>query len=255
MSEIVLIIILGWGAGMLVNYLADVLPVRRKLVAPFCLQCQVSQNTVRYFLWPRRCENCGQRRAFRTWIVEAAYIVTAFWLWNQPPQKLGFWLGFFILIYFGVVVVIDLEHRLILHPTSAFGALLGLGTGIWLHGLSTTLLGGLAGFGGMLGLYIFGILFVKLVSRGRGSAGGESEALGFGDVILSGVLGLFLGWPAIVMGLTFAIVLGGMVSLIYLLGMLIARRYRSFAAIPYGPFLIAGAVFLLYFRDFLLALT
>jgi leader peptidase (prepilin peptidase)/N-methyltransferase len=253
MFEVALILILGWGAGVLVNYLADVLPVKRSLVAPFCLECQTGQNAVRYILWPRRCENCGRSRAFRTWIVEAAYIVTAFWLWNHPPQKLGFWLGLLILIYFGVVVVIDLEHRLILHPTSAIGALLGLGTGIWLHGLTATLLGGLAGFGGMLGLYLFGILFVKLVSRGR--AVGESEALGFGDVILSGVLGLFLGWPGIVVGLTLAIVLGGVASLIYLLVMLVARRYRSFAAIPYGPFLIAGAVFLLYFRDVLLAIT
>ena len=253
MFEVALILILGWGAGVVVNYLADVLPVKRRLAAPFCLECQAGQNAVRYFLWPRRCESCGRSRAFRTWIVEAAYIVTAFWLWDNPPQKLGFWLGLLILVYFGVVVVIDLEHRLILHPTSAIGALLGLGTGIWLHGLIATLLGGLAGFGGMLGLYLFGILFVKLVSRGR--SGGESEALGFGDVILSGVLGFFLGWPGIVAGLTFAIVLGGVASLVYLLAMLVARRYRSFAAIPYGPFLIAGAVFLLYFRDFLLAIT
>jgi hypothetical protein len=35
--------------------------------------------------------------------------------------------------------------------------------------------------------------------------------------------------------------------------MAISRRYRPFIAIPYGPFLIAGAATLLYFRDYLLA--
>ena len=72
--------------------------------------------------------------------------------------------------------------------------------------------------------------------------------MGFGDVNLSAVIGLLLGWPAILAGLILAILLGGAVSLVYLMYKLITRRYEAFSAIPYGPFLVASTVILLYFR-------
>lgn len=187
----------------------------------------------------------------RTWIVELVAILTTTWLWISPPPALGFPLGLILLIYFGVVVVIDLEHRLILHPVSIAGAIMGLFVGVRLHGWLFTLLGGLAGFAVMLSLYMLGNLFGRLLARKRGETFDE-EALGFGDVNLSGVLGLVLGWPGILLGLVLAILAGGLVSFVYLLVMVLAKRYRAFVAIPYGPFLISGAVLLLYFRDFVL---
>lgn len=251
---IMLIIILGWIAGAMINYLADVLPIYRRFVAPECMQCQAKQSFLNYLIWPRRCIACGKRRGLRTWIVEGVAIVATVWMWAAPPYRLPFVLGYILLIYFGVVVVIDLEHRLILHPVSLVGVALGLVTGIWLHGLRSTLLGGLAGFGGMLGLYIFGIILVRLLSLLRGRGVADGEALGFGDVNLSGVLGLMLGWPGIVAGLFLAVMLGGVVSLLYMVVMIARRRYQAFSAIPYGPFLVAGAVILLYFRDGLITL-
>jgi len=65
-------------------------------------------------------------------------------------------------------------------------------------------------------------------------------------------MGLLLGWPGIVLGLVLAILLGGAVSLIYIVGMLITRRYRTFAAIPYGPFLVLSGVILIFLREYLL---
>jgi prepilin signal peptidase PulO-like enzyme (type II secretory pathway) len=44
-----------------------------------------------------------------------------------------------------------------------------------------------------------------------------------------------------------AIFIGALVSLGYILLMVVRRNYTMFAAIPYGPFLIAGAVAILYF--------
>jgi leader peptidase (prepilin peptidase)/N-methyltransferase len=158
-----------------------------------------------------------------------------------------------LLIYFCLVVVIDIEHRLIMHPISLVGAGLGLITGVYLHGLWLSLIGGAAGFAGMMLLYIFGLFFLRLMAFLRRTGVGVDEAVGFGDVTLSGVLGLMLGWPGITAGLILAILLGGLVSFLYLAGMLVARRYQAFSAIPYGPFLIAGAVILIFFRGAFLA--
>lgn len=243
------IIVVGWLAGALVNYLADVLPHRRRLTRPFCPACERDQGWWNYLVWPRRCPHCGAQRPWRAWGVEILTIGAVFFFWYQPPERLNFGAWLVLWVYFAVVVVIDFEHHLILHPVSLTGSVIGAAVGIWLHGWRSTLIGGLAGFVIMFGLYWFGRLVVRGLARMRGQtldlAAGEDEGMGFGDVMLSGVLGLILGWPGIVAGLMVAFVFGGIVSLIYIAVMLLGRRYRAFQAIPYGPFLIAGALLLL----------
>ena len=246
---IVVVILLGWISGVFINYVSDVLPYKRRMVSPFCTNCEKPQPIFNYLIWPRKCPYCDHRRNVRSWIVEVLTIIFALWLWTQPSLILGFWLSILVMIYFGVVVIIDLEHHLIMHPVSLVGSILGLFTGIQLHGILDTLLGGLAGFGAMLGLYILGALFARFIVR-RNQEGFNDEALGFGDVILGGILGLFLGWPAIIGGLFLSILLAGVISLIYLLLNLLARRYRAFSFIPYGPFMIAGAVALIFFNSY-----
>jgi prepilin signal peptidase PulO-like enzyme (type II secretory pathway) len=225
-----LAIIVGWLLGMLVNYIADVLPLRRKLTLPFCIQCDTSQSWLNYLLWPRRCPTCSHRRALRTWMVEGFFILASVWLIQYPPAKLGYWLGMLLLAYFGVVVLIDMEYRLIMHPVSIFGAVLGFLLGLIYVGWWRSLLGGVVGFGLMWLLYQLGVLIIKLVKRSRGQLADE-VALGFGDVNLSGVLGLILGWPAILIGLVVAVLIGGLVSLFYLLFKILTRQYQAFMAI------------------------
>ena len=243
--------IIGLAAGILVNYLADVLPATRKLVAPICLFCGKEQYLLNYFFWPRRCEHCGKRRSLRTWVIEVLFIISTLWLGLSGPMQVGFFTGMILLIFFGLVVIIDLEHRLIMNPVSIVGAVIGLLVGTRLHGLKSTLLGGIAGFCAMLILYYLGGALMKWLARRRGRVLDE-EALGFGDVNLSGILGLILGWPGILIGLMLTVLIAGIVSFVYLLFSLVTRRYRFDLAIPYGPFLISSAVALLFFRDFVL---
>lgn len=64
--------------------------------------------------------------------------------------------------------------------------------------------------------------------------------MGFGDVKLAGVLGLYLGylgWSHIFAGTFVAFLLGGLWSLF----ILAARRGTLRSAIPFGPFMLAGA--------------
>ncbi len=248
-----LAIIPGWLCGALVNYLADVLPLRRRLTKPFCIVCDNDQTWLNYLIWPRRCPNCNQRRRVRVWIVEIFFIVASVFLSFSPPAHIGYWLGMVVLAYFGVVVLIDLEYRLIMHPVSIFGAVLGLWVGTQRVGLLRSLEGGVTGFLIMWLIYLLGVLIIKLVNRRRGRAVND-VALGFGDVNLSGVLGLMLGWPLILVGLVVAVLIGGLVSLIYILVMLVTRKYQAFSALPYGPFLVIGAMLLIYFQYALAAL-
>jgi leader peptidase (prepilin peptidase)/N-methyltransferase len=84
-----------------------------------------------------------------------------------------------------------------------------------------------------LGWLVYGGLFVLLwfiYPRG----------LGYGDVRLSGVLGLalgWLGWHALIVGLYAAVLLGGILGVVLALLKVIDRRNN-----PFGPYMLVGAL-------------
>lgn len=236
--------LLGWLAGGLINYMGDVLPRTRRFSPVLCYHCAHAFRWHSYLLM-RPCANCGARRGMRAWIVQILAVTAIALSGAFPMGRLGPWLGLLVLAYFGVVALIDLEHRLIMHPVSLVGAGIGLLVGLTIRGWQSALLGGLAGFGVMFGVYLLGALFVRWMNRLR-STQIEEEAFGFGDVALSGVMGLMLGWPGIIAGLFLAVLIGGAGSLLVILYTLLTKRYHSNLAIPYGPFLIIAALILLF---------
>lgn len=237
-------ILAGILAGWLVNYLADVLPITRSFSRPTCRNCNNAHDWNEY-LYLSRCQNCGQKRIPRTYIVLFVMLAATIYVWFTFSSLLNFFIGYILLIYLGVVLVIDLEYRIIMHPVSYVGAVIGLGIGIYTHGLRITLIGGAFGFGAMLILYYFGEAFSRYMSKRRGQLIDE-VALGFGDVNLSGITGLLLGWDDIILGLLFAIFAGGIGSLLVIVVMLIRKRYKAFTPIPYAPFLIFSILLFLY---------
>lgn len=142
-------------------------------------------------------------------------------------------------------MVIDIEYHAILYNEIIVGIFLGLVIGILHHGFWRTLIGGVVGFLMMLGLYYLGIFVLKI--RNRNVVSIETEALGFGDVNLMAVLGLYLGFPGIIIGLFLGVMLAGIYSLMIIIKMVLQKNYQADYAIPYGPFLILGAAILLFF--------
>jgi leader peptidase (prepilin peptidase)/N-methyltransferase len=119
--------------------------------------------------------------------------------------------------------------------------------GIYTHGFWMTLAGGAVGFGSMYLLYILGVFYARWMAKRRGEETSE-EGMGFGDVSLSGVLGLVLGFPGIVAGLVTAILAGGVFSLVFFIILKILKKYSLFASIPYAPFLVLGTAGLLFLK-------
>ena len=244
-------VIFGVLAGWLVNYFSDVLPATRRFSQVTCKNCNSSFSMQDYLLL-KKCPSCLKGRGTRTWVVMALSITISILHWLLPHPKLGYFVGFTLLVYFAVVFVIDLEHRLIMHPVSIVGAILGFGVGVFLHGIVATLIGGLGGIGIMIAFYAFGTLFARVRARKMRASGldaDDEEALGAGDVILAGVLGLLLGWPLIWFGLLLGIMLGGIITLPMFIFVLVARRYKRNAwmiFIPYGPFFLISATLIIY---------
>lgn len=129
-----------------------------------------------------------------------------------------------------VLTVIDLRtHRLpnrIVLPSYAVAAALLTAAAL----LSGDLVALLRAVIGMAALYVF-YFTLRLV---------RPSGMGGGDVKLAGLLGFYLGWigwGALAVGAFAAFLLGGLFGVVLLL----ARRAGRKTAIPFGPWMIAGA--------------
>lgn len=235
----------GVVSGILINYPADVLPATRRLSQPLCPNCN-QPFALKDYVLIRRCASCGQKRSRRTFIVLVAAILASVLLALFPLPGLGYWGSLPLLIFLGVIAVIDIEHRLVLVETSLFGLALCFVYGVILRGFTPTITGGLGGFLVMLTLFFLGIAFSKIVGKLRGRNVSQ-VAFGFGDVFAGAFLGLLTGWPLIAGAIVIGMLAFALYSMVYIGVLLVSKRYSAFAtALPMAPFLIIGAVVMLY---------
>lgn len=89
---------------------------------------------------------------------------------------------------------------------------------------------------GLVSFLLFYILYA--VTKGAG--------MGFGDVKFAFVIGLFLGFPGIIIGLYTAFLTGAAISLILIFS---GRKKLKGDTIPFGPFLVIGTVFAYLFGN------
>jgi leader peptidase (prepilin peptidase)/N-methyltransferase len=169
-------------------------------------------------------------------------------LWQDAP--LAFWLVAAACAYFAVMAVrltvIDVRHHLlpnrIVFPSYAVAGVLllaaalagaagptdgGQGTNGTLPGLLAVPALRVVAGAAILWLFYFLLRFAY------------PPGMGFGDVKLAGVLGMYLGylgWGHLFAGTFLAFLLGGLWSL----ALLAARRGTLKSSIPFGPFMLAG---------------
>jgi leader peptidase (prepilin peptidase)/N-methyltransferase len=231
--------------GIAANYLADVLPRNRHLTAPVCLECG-SRRSIKEFLTGKSCQACGKKNSTRYWIVICGAMILSVFIGFFPARNLPFLVSEILFLMFLVMIITDVEYRIILEQVSGAGYILAAFSGLYLHGFNKTILGGISGFLIFLGLYYLGKIFARRMSRNRETPVDE-EALGFGDVNLAGIVGFLTGFPYVLPALLMAVVLGGLVSGGVIIAAVLKKQYEAFQAIPYGPFIIIGGIFILYY--------
>ncbi|MEU7403260.1 MULTISPECIES: prepilin peptidase [Streptomyces] len=203
-------------------------------------RCPGGGHPVRGWLGRARCAPCGAGEGNEAGAVfygpRAAALATltalvcaALAAATGTRPELAVWL---LLAPVGVLLaVVDLRVRRLPDPLTlplagAALALLGLTALVPEHAgeWTTALLGALALGAGYLALYLI-----------------NPAGMGFGDVKLALTAGAVLGWygwPTLMLG-TFA---GFLLGALYGGALLVARRADRRTAIPFGPFLIAGAL-------------
>lgn len=201
-----------------------------------------------------RCRSCREPISARYPLVEAGvgvfFAVVAIWWWVVSTISTGSitengWTGvvgglvanLLVLVAFlwlaGISVslaLIDIDtHKLpnaIVLPSYLVGGILLATTGILTGDFDALIRSAV----GMAAMWVAYFLLAMLYPGG----------MGFGDVKLAGVLGLYLGfvgWGALLVGAFAAFFLGGIFSLV----LLALKRVGRKSGIPFGPWMLIGA--------------
>jgi leader peptidase (prepilin peptidase) / N-methyltransferase len=128
-----------------------------------------------------------------------------------------------------VIFIFDFKHYTI--PDGAIFFAIAI-SGIWAL-VSGQLLNYL---GSALGAALF-FLFIFLISKGKW--------MGFGDVKLAFFMGLFLGFPKILVALFLAFIIGAIIGVC----LIIFGKKKFSSEVPFGPFLIIGTFLALFFGE------
>ncbi|MBN2346236.1 MAG: prepilin peptidase [Candidatus Aminicenantes bacterium] len=245
--EEALTVILGLIVGSFLNVVICRMPQGKSVVLPasHCPRCDAAipfyDNVplLSYALLRGRCRSCRGRISPRYPLIEAL-VALGFWL---SHHSFGLTLhaaasaAFLSLLI--ALAAIDLEHMVLPDELTLGGALLFLAyafvhPGIkWWEAVSS-------GLGGALFFALLYVFYLKVR---------KIEGLGFGDVKMALMMGLFLGLRRLVVAVMLASFSGLLVGLFFI----VFRKKNLKLALPFGPFLALGSAVSLFCGEAILA--
>ena len=240
--DLILVSIVGALVGSFLNVCIYRLPRGLSVVWPSsqCPACRApiapydNVPVLSYVLLRGRCRRCRGGISLRYPVIElinAVGYVVIVWQFGVTPQSVVYAVLFST---FMVVAGIDLSHQIIPDVITLPGILLGLVAAATV--LPTGFLNGLMGLlvgGGIL----WGLAWLSPYVFGK-------EGMGGGDIKLMAMIGAFLGWKTTLLTIMLGAVLGSVVGL----ALIAAKIIRRDDYVPFGPFLVFGAVLSLFFQ-------
>jgi leader peptidase (prepilin peptidase)/N-methyltransferase len=225
---------IGLLVAIIINVLADDLPLRIRPLPPHCPRCAHIHKPVHWLgLLRRHCPACGHPVRPRVIWVEVGTAVLFALLPSLIPEPRNLIVNSFYIAVLILVIVIDLEHKLILNVVTLPVTAVALAASLIVTRDQNTIL--LAVTGAILGLIIAYIMY------GFGTLVFGAGAFGYGDVKLAMAMGAMMGLHRIPFALIIGIILGGVISLLLLVTRLVSRR----DALPYGQYLAIGGIIML----------
>lgn len=243
---------LGLVVGSFLNVCIWRLPRNESVIRPPS-HCPVCHTPLRardlvpvlsFLLLKGKCRYCQAPISWRYTIVELAtgVMFVGALMVNGPGAPFVFDLFFVGALI--AIFTIDLEHYIIPHELNYSAVLTGLArdlygrwsTGEWSHAVSVgvdlpaSVVGIAAGVAlfaciGWLGKWVF-----------------RQEAMGGGDLRLAAGIGAHLGWLGLLTAFVLSVVVGATVGM----GLILAKRKKRREYVPFGPFLVLGALAVLY---------
>ncbi len=240
------VFLLGLCIGSFLNVCVFRIPLGRSIVHPpsACPGCGArirSYDNIpifSYLLLRGRCRRCGTGISPRYPAVELLSGLTAaavYAAYGPTPAALAY---FAFISTLWVVSLIDLDHRIIPDRISLPGIPVFFLASLAVPAMSlkASLLGILVG-GGSLYLVAWAYSVIK-----------KTEGMGGGDIKLLAMIGAMIGWKGVLFTLFASSALGTFVGV----GIMLATGRGMKLAVPFGPFLSAGAVLYILFGEHLI---
>jgi leader peptidase (prepilin peptidase)/N-methyltransferase len=241
----IIIFILGLLIGSFLNVCIYRIPKEESIAFPpsHCGSC--GKNIKAYDLIPvlswiflrGKCRNCREKISIRYPSVELATAILFLLTYFQYGQTI-YLVRFLILIPFLVVIaMIDYDTMEVYTTTTWIAIALGivfLGVNFYLgQPVVTYIYGGLLG----AGIITFIILMSKLILG--------QEGMGWGDVEICGLCGLFLGFKLTFLMMFFSFIIGGIIG-VYLLKV---KNKNGRSEMPFGPSIIMATFLVIIWGD------
>jgi leader peptidase (prepilin peptidase)/N-methyltransferase len=239
-SQVVEVVGLVFLAGLIVGSFLNVcihrIPAEQSVVWPGS-RCPSCAKPIRwydnipvlsYIALGGRCRDCKLKIPLRYPAVElltgAAFVA----VWGQGfPPKVAVLYCILTACYIAISFI-DFDHKIIPDVISI--------PSLWVAPLVALVVGQISVRDSLVGIAIGGGILWAI------AAGYEKvrkqEGMGFGDVKLLAMVGGFQGWQASL----FALIIGSVFGTIVGVSLMVARRGRLDMEIPFGPFIVAGAL-------------
>lgn len=226
----------GLCIGSFLNVVIYRMPLEKSIVRPgsTCPSCQKAIRwwnnipVLSYLILRGKCAHCAAKISLRYPLVELLTgILFSAVAWREP----NLWLWIFQFYFVAALIAstfIDLDHWIIPDKITLPGIVLGLlasflqPQGFWIQSIAGILFGG-----GLLLAVAWG--YEKIAKR---------EGLGGGDIKFLAFVGAYLGVQGALVTLILSSVLGSVLGLFLIL----VKGKKGATAIPFGPFLSAGAL-------------
>lgn len=243
---IVAVALLGLAVGSFLNVVIYRAPQALSLVSP-ASRCPSCEHPIRkrhnvpvlgWLVLKGRCADCSASISVRYPVVElgTAVLFVAVALRLSAVDRLPALPAYLYFVAMGIALaLIDLDCRrlpnAIVLPSYPMVLVLLVGASVWQHD-GQALLRAVIGAAALFTLYL---LLALIYPAG----------MGFGDVKLAGILGgllAYLGYATLIVGAFAAFLLGGVIGMV----LIALRRGSRNTAIPFGPFMIAGALLAIF---------
>jgi len=193
-----------------------------------------------------RCRYCSKKISWQYPLIELASGLIFFSIFSflgfSDKSRAGVFSAadFLTLVYYWlicsflvIVFVYDLKHYIVPDKVICPAILAALIFNFWLL---------FSGHGAPFRYSIFsafgaGLFFFLIVFLSKG------KWMGAGDIKLVFLMGLFLGFPKILVALFFSFFLGAIIGI----GLIIAQKKSLKSEVPFAPFLAAGTLFAMFF--------
>ena len=239
------IFILGLLIGSFLNVCIYRIPRGESIAYPpsHCTSC--GNNIASYDLIPviswvflsGKCRHCSQKISIRYAMVELATALLFLLTYFQYGLTIYLMRYLILIPFLMVIAMIDYDTMEVYASTVWMAIAVGiflLGVNFYLgQPMATYIYGGLLG----AGIITFIIMMSKLILG--------QEGMGWGDVEICGLCGLFLGFKLTLMMMFFSFIIGGMVG-VYLLRF---KKRKGKSEMPFGPSIIMAAFLIIIWGD------